>query len=215
MNKLFDFLLNSLQNVGYKRLTLLLGIIVAVAFIVVFVLSVFCRGYGLRRRSWYFFFALGTIFALCSLTILLKKEFGVVLAFTSACSFSFVPLIIVREKKIKIQESHRSFVKYLDNQIKQNKVVKDNERQVLERVKPVEKVEEKQNVSNFFLDFKHVKSVMERLEYYGLSTADKKVVCDLQNAIEKAEDGDFCLETKNRINDGLGALLKIMAKYGV
>lgn len=215
MNKLLNYLVTLLNEVGYKTLVIILAIMVFAIFIVALILAVFKRGYGIKKRAWYLFFTLGVIFALCSITAIMQKDYGVVWAFVSACAFSFVPLIAVREKKIKIKDSHRNFVKFLDNQIKNVEPVKPPERQVVERIKTERVEEEKSSVSNFHLDFKHVKSVIERLEYYGLSTADKKVVCDLQTAIEKAEDGDFCLDIKNRINDGLGALLKIMAKYGV
>ena len=65
------------------------------------------------------------------------------------------------------------------------------------------------------LDFTHVKNVMEKMEYYKLSPTDKKQIKDLESAVYCAENGVFNQEIKNRINDGLGALLKIMAKHGV
>ena len=61
-------------------------------------------------------------------------------------------------------------------------------------------------------DFTHVKNVIERLRAFPLSTGDKKQIKDLEDAIVLIENG---LEDEYSINDELGALLKIMAKYGV
>ncbi len=76
-----------------------------------------------------------------------------------------------------------------------------------------QKIEEKPKKNE--LDFSHVKNILERLDYYSLSTGDKKTVNDLENSLTLAEKGDCTSENKTRINDGLGALLKIMSKYGV
>ena len=64
-------------------------------------------------------------------------------------------------------------------------------------------------------NFSHVKKVMERLQYFPLTTTDKRQVSDLQVTINMAERGDIIPDLKNKINDGLSVLLKIMSKYGV
>ena len=53
------------------------------------------------------------------------------------------------------------------------------------------------------------------MQYYPLTPADKRQVSDLDSAIIGAESIGLNDDAKNRINDGLGALLKIMSKYGV
>lgn len=68
---------------------------------------------------------------------------------------------------------------------------------------------------NIKVDFSHVKNVISRLDGIALSPADKRQVKELQSAILMVERGEVYPQTKNKINDGLGALLKIMAKYGV
>ena len=65
------------------------------------------------------------------------------------------------------------------------------------------------------LDFSHVKNVIKRLEYYSLSQQEKQQVEELKGCLCDAERGDGEQGLKAKINDGLGALLKIMAKYGV
>ncbi|MBR5899790.1 MAG: hypothetical protein IKZ38_00140 [Clostridia bacterium] len=65
------------------------------------------------------------------------------------------------------------------------------------------------------LDFSHVKNVISRLDNFNLSLADKKQVKELEIAIKQAEIGVAPTDVRCKINDGLGALLKIMSKYGV
>ena len=48
----------------------------------------------------------------------------------------------------------------------------------------------------------------------SLSQGDRKTIKELELNVLGAENGDDRIETKRKINDGLGALLKIMAKYG-
>ena len=66
------------------------------------------------------------------------------------------------------------------------------------------------------LNFSHVKSVLDRLEYFDLSPADKKNIESLKSAMYVAERQGFTDDnTKEKINDGLSGLLKIMSRYGV
>lgn len=65
------------------------------------------------------------------------------------------------------------------------------------------------------LDFSHVKNILKRLEYYNLSSLDTKQVSELKSALYQAETCGVNKDIKSKINDGLGALLKIMSKYGV
>ena len=64
------------------------------------------------------------------------------------------------------------------------------------------------------LDFAHIRSVVSRLDYFSLSAADKRTVNDLNFSLAEAERGNISDAVKEKINDGLGALLKIMSKYG-
>ncbi len=64
------------------------------------------------------------------------------------------------------------------------------------------------------IDCSHVKNVIARLDYFGLKESDRKQIHDLEASISEAERGGGSEELKDRINDGLSSLLKIMAKYG-
>ena len=61
----------------------------------------------------------------------------------------------------------------------------------------------------------HVKNILKRLDYFDLSQADRRQVRELETAIFQAERRFDDDDAKEKLNDGLGALLKIMAKYGV
>lgn len=64
------------------------------------------------------------------------------------------------------------------------------------------------------LDVSHVENVISRLDYFGLSQGDRKQVVDLECALSQARRGTDDPLLKERINDGLSSLLKIMSKYG-
>ena len=64
------------------------------------------------------------------------------------------------------------------------------------------------------LDFSHVKSVIKRLSAMDLTPADRREIKELELAVFSAEKGGEYPLLKEKINDGLGFLLKLMAKYG-
>ncbi len=73
---------------------------------------------------------------------------------------------------------------------------------------------EKPKKEEYELDFTHVKNVLKRLDYFSLSNSDRRQVKDLEISLAQAEGGDYSSDLRERINDGLGALLKIMSKHG-
>ena len=185
-------------------------------FIVCLFISIFKSGYGLKRRAW--FLILVALF--CAILRLragflsvadyspLLTIFGLILA---------LPLYFIREKKkTKTDEKGvREFVRFIDGKIRDGNtdgdkeiVVKRSDAEILKAVPPVE-------TSVADLDFSHVKSVLERLEPAVLSYADRKQVHDLEVALFAAERGEVFEDTKAKINEGLGNLLKIMAKHGI
>jgi hypothetical protein len=65
------------------------------------------------------------------------------------------------------------------------------------------------------VDFLHVKNVLERLEYFNLSPTEKKQVKSLKESVYIAEREGITKDNRQKINDGLSDLLKIMSRYGV
>ena len=64
-------------------------------------------------------------------------------------------------------------------------------------------------------DYSHVRSIIEKLSFYQLNAQERKSVNDLRTSVISAENGDDSAVMKERISEGLGGLLKIMAKYNV
>ena len=139
----------------------------------------------------------------------------------------FIPTFIVKDKKLKVEKSHKKFIEFLDEKIKAESLDEKSEEQkveilpkevekksnatiILEKIKPQEEKKTENTIS-----FSHVKNVLEKVRCYNLSTADLKQVNDLKANVYMAENGGIDNNLKEKINDGLGALLKIMAKYGV
>ena len=65
------------------------------------------------------------------------------------------------------------------------------------------------------LCLEHAAGVIEKLSYYDLSPADLKQVDELELLLNQAEREGVTPANKERINDGLSELLKIMSKYAV
>lgn len=65
------------------------------------------------------------------------------------------------------------------------------------------------------LCLEHAASVIEKLSYYDLTPSDLKQVDELELVINQAEREGVTPANKERINDGLSELLKIMSKYAV
>lgn len=61
----------------------------------------------------------------------------------------------------------------------------------------------------------HAASVIEKLSYYDLTPSDLKQVDELEQVIRQAEREGVTSANRERINDGLSELLKIMSKYAV
>ncbi len=122
-------------------------------------------------------------------------------------------LLLIPDKKIKISKKQKEFVRFLDDCAKGYSVKKDDiEEKPCESIKTVY---EQENVKyDDDLDFSHVKNILSRMEYYNLTPNDKRQVKDLECAINQGEI-QLTPSLKEKINDGLGALLKIMSKYGI
>ena len=130
------------------------------------------------------------------------------------------------QKNTKIPEEGRNLARLISEKVK-NQAQEGSVNTRLEKSKvfssPIIKTEQRSSFINekieddkkSEIDFSHVKSVLSKLEYYPLKEQDKKQARDLENAIITAEEMGINYELKEKINDGLGALLKIMSKYAI
>jgi len=136
--------------------------------------------------------------------------------------FLYIPLYYLKQKTVKVKNGQREFIRYIDGEIKKerelnkNKEKNDFERTAygddyqIDRLRP-----QKEKPVEADVDFSHVKNVLSRLSYYDLSPADKKQIRTLKETVAYAENFGYNDDLKSQINDGLGALLKIMSKYKV
>ena len=220
MNNLIDFPEKLFFKIGIVPISLGALALLIIGFLAVLLISLIKSGYGVKKRLWFVALSVGVTALVYTATSLLGQGKGWFLLVFSLSALLCVPVFILPEKRVKFEESHRSFVRYIDGQIKRQEEQIQTPSTTLckectENLRVEKEPTERKDLKDFELDFLHVKSVIQRLEYYGLSQADKKLVKDLEQAICLAENGDYSIQVKNRINDGLGALLKIMSKYGV
>ncbi len=174
--------------------------------------------YTLKKRAWFFIVCLS----------ILSLELGFLSIINELAYFYFtlgvvvllcLPVAVIPPKSIKVGVEERKLARYVDSQAlkAQNEdiAVENPKEAEFSPIIPQKQEEREIEADKFELDFQHVKSVIKKLEYYPLSTADKKIVRELDDAIYIAQTQDFSQAIKSKINDGLGALLKIMSKYGV
>lgn len=168
-------------------------------------LSVFIRNYGEKQKI--LTLLVSVVFCALPLVFLTEKQgvaflfFLIVACFINSFAF-FIKTKGREEKKSEVVKSTLGAIKDV--------------KPLVEKIKEVEKIEPSKDTENYVkkskTDFTHVKNVIERLRAFPLSSGDRKQVKELEDTIILIENGtgdDY------GINDGLGALLKIMAKYGV
>ena len=190
------------------------AIATAVGFSVCLFLSIFKRGYGIQKRLWF----LILLFILCALLkarafVTGEKDFSPLLLCFGL--ILFLPVYFIRAKAPKEQAdnlSAREYVRILDDKIKRTD---DLEKTQADFKTEVIKAEPQPPVANDKPDFSHVKNVLQRLEPAVLSYADRRQIHELELSICEAENGEYSEETRIKINEGLGNLLKIMARHGV
>ncbi len=175
--------------------------------------------YSLKKRAWYFVASLCVLaIELGFLTFLVQIElFYFSLAITLIL---FCVVLVVPEKSVDIEENHRQLARIIDEGVKdggQSLNTPVEEEGTCQNQSDVQNFNQQNydDVGRFELDFQHVKLVIQKLEYYPLSASDRKVVRELEESIYTAENEGFSTVIKGKINDGLGALLKIMSKHGV
>ena len=221
MSKLFLFSLTEI----FSQSSLDLAIIFANCFIIAIsliclVMTLVKRGYSVVNRLWTVAFTVGTWFIQVwfELSIL-----GYVrhLFLTIGISICFlVPILFLPKRSGKITTQQRNLARFISDSVKAKSLEKDIDLSPEKSAifsSPIIKAQPK-NISDekrSEIDFSHVKSVLSKLEYYPLKEQDKKQAKELENAIILAEQNGINPSLKEKINDGLGALLKIMSKYAI
>ena len=209
-----------------------------VAFLVNLILSLTLSGYGKKKRLWYYFSLPFVLLLQLTLTLGASGNFSLVVLNSAASLVYLFASLLLKDKKTATEDNRFSFARTLNERVKEDvpevldgekmlnnyqsckKVLRDEQvvdERELEPLRPsqVEELIKGKTAADYGLDFSHVKNVLSRLDYFSLSPADKRQVKELEATLVLAEQGDFSDVVKERVNDGLGSLLKIMSKYGV
>lgn len=216
MNGLFYNVLNKVIGfLGVDGVFVVSFSLLSLTFVLSLILMRVKKMEGFKSRLWFLFVTIGVTTVQAGVEILFGGfGFSVITLGVSFiyCAVLFLPVKSRKYTPEQIDLARKLIEKSGEKTLKDTNVVKE---------KPVEKIRVKEknsldeNVSDRELDFLHVKNVLKRMEYYTLSQNDRRQVKDLESAIVEAERGELTYEIKRRINDGLGALLKLMSKYGI
>ncbi len=225
MNGYFYFIVDKISiGLGSGGLFLIFTLTMLATFIINLFLSIFLTGYGIKKRIWYIALSVFFLLILIGFSVYEKASSLTCIIFVAECLLFSFPCFMIKEREYKITNSQRQAVRFLDEKVKeeipfeprpfeferQNKSEYEHDKVL----KPEIAEKEEGYKNNYEIDFKHVKNVIEKLNTLGLKDNDKRQVKELESAILSAQSGEFDSAVKSRINDGLGALLKIMSKYG-
>ena len=217
MGELFLFSFRDLSKYFNSELVFL------TCFIVVFVLTVLCtiislskKNYSIKNRLWVIFSFIGILLIdfWIEYFILGKIQYLILLVAVEFISLSIC--FFVRKKQTIISSENKSLESLLNkcklnhNYANLNKDYNNEIRSEVIKAKPKVQPNLKDDI-----DFSHVKTVLKKLDYYPLKEQDKKSAKELENAIIEAEESGLDQRLKQNINDGLGALLKLMSKYAI
>ncbi len=184
--------------------------------------TAFKRVYTFSQKSWFLFLALA-ITALdgfyCSLS---GSHYYLVSAFLGLTLFAFavpfrrkpkraatkkerlIPIELVKEAEQKLREESMQSTQ---------RPFREESMQGQFREPDSPKISVPSDKPTMRPDFSHVRNVIERLSYFPLSAPDRRQINELEALLVSAErDGDG--SAKDKLNEKLSSLLKIMAKYG-
>ncbi len=216
----YEFLNTFFSAVSGTWFFLICALAVFSAFIICLFFSVFKTGYGLKKRVWYV--AVAALFcAVLNARANFTGERNLSSVLPVFALILLLPLCFIPEKNSGKKSDaedvdRRKFVRFLDDKLKSEREFSDNSSHFeTEEIKAVNPPPERENVNTQDIDFSHVKNVLSRLEPALLSYADRRQIHDLEMALYDAERGNYSPDTRGKINEGLGNLLKIMAKHGI
>lgn len=180
------------------------------------ILSLFKREYRIKKRLWSVFISLGA--SVLMLGIERQKSIfplGFFVCISTGIIFLFV--LFLPNRKATTEVDSKEFARYIDSCVKnpideQHYAVKNKAEFTSSLIKSTPQPEVNMQDE---IDFSHAKTILSKLEFYPLKEQDRKTAKDLENAIDLAEQNGLDNALKENINEGLGALLKIMAKYAI
>ena len=208
-----------------KTFVLLLALVIS-GFVLNVLLIFLVNDYTRKNRVWFVFLSMASVLFQTAWCVYFKISAVYPIALAGVCNFLFIPAFIPSGRRRKLKKEERELARFLEQKIQQAKDVEVPIKENFSTESPlqsqtpftVDKIVAKPILPPQIEtppDFSHVKSVLERLNYFPLSPNEKKQAKELEITVRRIESGENTPELKNRVNDGLGALLKIMAKHGV
>ena len=177
-------------------------------FLVNLILTILKSGYTIVKRLWFVFAGLGLQSSIYFYSAINGKN--LLFSFFTCVFLVYLSIIFsIRTKERKVKKEERMLINFIDGKIKEG----EDFARTFEK-NQVEYPEQKP-LGQADINFAHVKSVLERLKGFSLLDVDKRQTKELEYAIYECERGNDSPYIKQQISDGLGILLKIMAKYGV
>ena len=191
--------------VGEDAVFIILSGLILAGFVADLMLSIFKNNYILVKRLWFVYYSIGVSWLAFMLSV--TSSYCHFLLGFGLCEglILIIPLMMIRVKKPLVTEEAKSFINFIDNEIERS-----SEEAILEE-KPTKPIKQGKGAG---VDFSHVKNVIKKLENFDLIPSDKKEIRELEGVLYQAENSGKYAELKEKINDGLGSLLKLMAKYG-
>ena len=222
MSKLFLFSLTEIfSQISLDLLVLVINAVIIFASVVCIILSIVKSRYGVKNRLWIVFFMVGINLVQTWIELVVNGRIQHLFLTVGICVCLLSIILFLPQKHTRITEPQRNLARFISNSITEKKqldaLADDFPKESKVISSPIIKTEPKSapNNNKNEIEFSHVKSVLNKLEYYPLKEQDKKQAKELENAIYFAEQNGLSLDVKEKINDGLGALLKIMSKYAI
>lgn len=200
------------KNLNILYLTVLIfSVLVSIIFIT---LSIKLKNFNKKAKLW---LKVSHVISLSIGVALSTSNTFFIVGYVFIFCLDLVTLAVINSfdgNKYKITSQQKEFVEFIDNEIKKE-TDKPALKPLLDKIVINQPREEKVQQQKPDIDFSHVSGILERLDYFPLSTGDKKQVNNLRANLMEAQNGTVDFDIKRRINDGLSDLLKIMSKYGV
>lgn len=227
-----SFLKTFCSELGFDRIFYIFCVIETVIFIACFIILSLSRKVRKKDLKICFIVSSAINFLIMQGLFSLQKEYITEVLFFTFLSVAlillfYLPVLIKKDNFCKPKKEESALIKKLGERAQQEKFVRAEKEEKTfisdGKQKDVFSLEEENEYAatpqlkekECELDFSHVKNILKRLEYYNLSSLDAKQVAELKSALYQAETCGVNKDIKSKINDGLGALLKIMSKYGV
>lgn len=210
--KILETLNSIFSEIDHQKAFVICVTLLFTAFIINFSLATCRSGYNMSKRIWFLFFGLSDYAFLYIMQsyhgrTIYGQVYLCVFFMLSALCFS----IRVRYKKVK--ENEKKFISYIDSKIKEGETYQKST-----QIKYEPKLERRTLIEEdkaMDINYSHVRNILERLSYYSLKESDRKQARELEFALNECERGNDSPLMRSKVNDGISALLKIMAKYGV